>query len=254
MAKLLSKKSEREPSRPLNEREIQERLYGRYHRDTVLVSPDVNIKPPLPQAEPKVKRLNTLNTSSFAQSFKTVFTTCRGLVSSFVRKFPWKFAAWVTVSLVVVIISFQFVSLWFAKIKSIPKAPKVSVQNEPVVPVAVKVDQVKTVSAPPAPVSISVSQGQSSQSNAPTAYKKKFYAVQVCTYEREEDARQLTSELQKLNFPAFYRQFLSSHQRIPHYVVFLSQEDTFAEANAKLNEFRKTRHFLTFSDSFIRSL
>lgn len=243
--KLLSKKSGREASfHVLNEKEIQERLYGRYHRETMSRGREVGTNSLLSPAGSGPRGSTVF---SLSQRLVPFLKTCREFTFALVRKFPWKFAVAITGLLGASLIVFPLISFWFAKAKSVMDASQKVVQEE------IQTNPTETAMVPPVsrPVPVSVTQ---SQSNAPIVPKRKYYAVQVCTYERERDARQLTSELRNMNFPAFYRRFLSTRHGIPHYVVFLSQEESFTGANARLNEFRKTKHFLTFSDSFIRSL
>lgn len=92
-------------------------------------------------------------------------------------------------------------------------------------------------------------------SEAPSASaKKKVYAVQICTYQKEQDALALVDQLKQAHFNSFYRRMASQNNRIPFFVVFLGQRESFSEAQSMLSDFRKTELFKNFSDSFVRSL
>ena len=246
--KFTLKKTETGSLHPLNEKEIQKRLYGRYHRDDTTSAADPNCNSTLPKAEIR----NTSRPSfSLTVWFANFTGRLQGLFLKFGRKFPWKFSVIVTGSLIVSVVLLQALSAWFGKVRINSQTP-----SEPVVNKLVSASPIKKsieVAAPP-----SLSAAPAARPAATTVDKgvqrKRYYAVQVCTYERETDAQQLTNELKGLNFPAFHLRFPSSQQGLTHYVVFLGKEETYATANAKLNEFRKTKDFQRFPDSFIRSI
>lgn len=254
--KITLKKVERESLHTLNEKEIQQRLYGRYHRDgaaPVKGSSQNLLSPKFETNEPS-------KSFSFTNWLQNFMNYTQSLFSGFRQKFPWKFAAIITGLLVAVIILFQFLSVWFGKVETastIPPKVKMALSNDVLkVPTGTRQSATKKIeTVTPAPSEVfSAHLVTTNKMNEAQAPKKRYYTVQVCTYERESDAQQLTHELKSLNFPAFYLPLPSLQQRITHYVVFLGKEETYAGANTKLNEFRKTEDFQKFPDSFIRSL
>ena len=262
MTKILSKKGQGEPLHTLDEKEIQKRLYGHYHREIVPSRESSDFSRttqsssqfPFPERAPSI---------SFLTQLRMFVTQFREVVLRTVQKFPWKFAAIVMALLFAAVVVFQFISFSFEKTRTFfRKQNGVVVQKveEPLTASKLQMvvkgeasekSELKKVESKAVPVTVVPIQSENAVAQLP---KKKFYAVQVCTYQREEDAQKLARELQSLNFPAFYRQFLSSQQRISQYIVFLGKDETYTQANARLSEFRKTKQFLTFEDSFIRSL
>ena len=83
------------------------------------------------------------------------------------------------------------------------------------------------------------------------ASKKAYYAVQICTYQKETDAKALEEELKRSNFSAFS---LRMQGKIPYYVVFIGKDESYAGANEKLKEFRASDQYQKFPDAFIRSI
>ena len=268
--KLFSKKTETDNLHTLNEKEIQKRLYGKYHREG-------NSNPGIgrsgsgampPQLEiPEVSR-----PFSFSNQLKNSLAQTRNFLFVFVKKIRWKFLATVTAALIVAVILFQVFSFLFTKIKTLPKpfhfSSKVSHLNKraaahKVTPRSAEPKKeaaaVKAIAAEmpqkamPVP-SVIVPSSPLSLPKPPEALKKRYYSVQICTYQREQDAKQLVEELKNADLPAFHLRILSSQQPFPHYVVFLGKEKTYADANVLLREFRKTQHFQKFPDSFVRSI
>lgn len=236
--KIFSKKSEVESLHALNEKEIQKRLYGRYHREAMPAGekPSTNNAA---RAVPELEIPDISRSFSFSNRLKAFPARFQNAFLSFWQKFPWKFSGFLIGFLVAFVILFQVFSSWFGKVKAVPPASGLNAVNEPA-PLALPVKKVE-VSLPRPTI----------QAQAP---RKSYYAVQICTYQREGDARQLTRVLESLNFPAFYLHNLSAQERITFYTVFLGKEETYAAAKARLNEFRKTEASQKFPDSFIRSL
>jgi len=268
--KLFSKKSESEILRTLDEKEIQKRLYGKYHREEVPSSPNnhSNVTATLPRLEiPKVSK-----PVPFSERLKSFFAYVQDLFSPFLKAFPWRFTGIVIGGLVLAVFLLQGLSFWFSKMKSTPhytrhiaRATKGerAIRKVNVKPVEPKKEtfrseapkkKVESRTESSAVLPIAIPAPPLSPVQAEESLKKKYYSVQVCTYQREQDAQQLTEELKRMGLPAFYLRFLSSQQQIPHYVVFLGKEETYSGANARLKEFRKTQQFQKFPDSFIRSV
>lgn len=240
MAKLFSKKSETETLRSLGEEEIQKKLYGRYHRPELKTS---NSRRETATVEtPEIKSLSSSNLLSSGPIKKNVSINWE-FVSNALKKFPLKLFATVIGSVAIAIVLFQLMPSWFQK-KETHVSEAVSVTSMPIEEtVPQKQPEKLSLTQPVLKTTI--------EKVSPSS--KKYYAVQVCTYQREEDARRLIKQLEILNFPAFFQK-TSSSSGLSHYIVFLSKEESYAQANSKLSQFRKTKEFETFSDSFIRSL
>lgn len=261
--KFLSKKSNSETLKALNEREIQERLYGKYHADFPKAT---NSNGPTNTAtlfKPEIKsRLEPQFSSQPSSKNPAVSFNFFTLAVKWLKNFPWKFSGLVVGSLAGVIFVLQIFSTWVEtlerksvqaptqksvsmSIEAEPPAVKanlasVSDQNLRVGPLLTKTVQPVVEAKPTAP-------------KVPDLPKKKYYVVQVCTYFQESDARELTQKLQNLNFSAFYHRMISG-QGTPHYLVFLGKEETYSQARAQLENFKKTPEFKNFQDSFVRSV
>ena len=253
----------------LDEKEIQKRLYGKYHRETgSSVHNTSNPNATLPRLEiPKVSK-----PPFFSESFKSTFASAWNSFFVFLKKIPWRFTAIIVGGLILAIALLQGLSFWFAKMKAAPHrihhaahvvksehlVRKTSVKAIEAKKETVRVETLKKKieprTEPVAALPIAIPAPPLSPAQAGETIKKRYYSVQICTYQREQDAQQLTDELKNMSFHAFYLRILSSQQQIPHYVVFLGKEDTYSEASARLKEFRKTQQFQKFSDSFIRSI
>ena len=269
--KLFAKKPETDDLHSLNEKEIQKRLYGKYHREgnsnPNIGRSSVNTTG-TPLEIPEVSRAH-----SFSSQTKSLLVRAGSSLFVFLKKVPWKLLGIVSAALIATVVAFQVFSFLFAKIKTLPKpvgrSLSISHLSKPAAPhkIAPRIlESKKEVTVRETPKVEAVAQkmvfSQSAiRSDSPLSLpkqietaRKKYYTIQICTYQREHDARQLTEELKNADLPAYYLKILSSQQQIPHYVVFLSKEDTYAEASARLREFRKTQQFQKFSDSFVRSL
>ena len=88
----------------------------------------------------------------------------------------------------------------------------------------------------------------------PDTAKKSFYAVQICTYQKESDAKSLSQELKNSNFSAFYLKMQGSQNKNPYFVVFLGKDESYAGANQELKQFRNSEQYQRFPDAFIRSI
>lgn len=257
--KLLSKKSNSEPLKSLNEREIQERLYGKYHADSSKTTTSSVNTPALPKMEIKNRLEPTFSSQPSTKIGSSNFSA--GFLK-LLKHFPWKFSSIMFGSLVGAIFALQLLSFWMG---TLGKSSRLS--HQPTQKIAPNQNQgsVVNIKAPiseikpkPEPVPPQASAPVLEMKPVPPkpveeAPKKKYYAVQVCTYFQESEARELTQKLKTLNFHAFYQRG-SSNQNINHYLVFLGKEDTYSAAQAKLEGFKKSKEFRSFPDSFIRSV
>lgn len=217
----ISKKTSENPLRSLNEEEIQKKLYGKFHKSSQSQNPSSFntssvLRPQAAQTEPQESYLK------------------KGVDA--LKSIPWKFTL-ITVGVVIVTIYlFQGMSEFFHQLserKSV--APPVIEESVLVTPPkatpVVKTEASKTVAIP----------------------KKNYYAVQICTYQKESDAKTLENELNKLGFTAFNLRMQGQHQT-SYYVVFVGKNESYSSANNALKEFRKSEQYQRFPDAFIRSV
>jgi hypothetical protein len=257
--KFFSKKSKPESLKTLNEREIQERLYGKYHADS---PPKVTISKSASTAtltRPEIKsRLEPSFSSPPSQKAVSFRFSVPGI--KFLKNFPWKFSGLVLGSLVGAIFLLQILSSWMDTLKK--ESVSIRVQKSAVTSASTSAPKTANASIPAAkpleevllakPV-LSVSEPKPPALKAVETPKKKYYAVQVCTYFQESDARELTQKLKGLNFTPFYERVTSSQGTL-HYLVFLGKQETYSAAQSQLESFKKSSEFQSFQDSFIRSI
>lgn len=249
---LLSHKPKEDSLNTLDEKQIQERLYGTYHKGSNSVSPAPRTAPPPPPAlkesVPDEKKVD------IAAEWKALAGAWAQAFRHYGALFPWKMVGSIGIALIGAVLIVQSISGWFANRKFQDFAPQVqeaSPRSKPAETApSVSASSQKTALSSAGP---SVSNAGAAVTNRPEA-KQKFYAVQICTYQRSRDAEELVKQLQQLRFSAFYKQSFSQAERIPLYVVFLDRVPTYAQAKTQLAEFRKTELFQKFSDSFIQSL
>ena len=245
---LLSRKAKENSLGTLDEKQIQERLYGKYHRENNSgPTPSVRIgQPPDPKEFVPGEQRNHL-----FEEWKALRNAWGQAIRQFFNGFPWKAVASIEIALIAAVLIVQSVSQWMSNQRLSGSMREFQTQSKPI----------QTLKAPAAAPALKVvsSQRISSSSEPPPppslpVIKQKYYAVQICTYQREKDAEALVKQLQALHFPAFYKRTLSEQERIALFVVFLDRAETYAQAKSQLSEFRKTELFQQFSDSFIRSL
>jgi cell division septation protein DedD len=253
--KLFSKKTNQEPLKTLNEREIQERLYGKYHADSPKVSATASVRT---ATLPKIEVKNRLEPSFSSQpSRKTASLDFASPVIKFFKAIPWKFAGLMLGSLVGIIFVLQILSSWMGSLKEESVSSRIKKSAAEFREVAqVKIEK---ASIPALGVKAETEAIQPIAETKPitpkaAAFKKKYYAVQVCTYFQESDAKELTQKLNHLNFSAFYQRVYSNAQNTSHYLVFLGKEETQSAAQAQFQAFKKSPEFQSFPDSFVRSI
>ncbi len=257
--KLFSKKSNSEPLKALNEREIQERLYGRYHAGSL----KTNAASANTAVLHKVEVKSRLEPSSSQPSQKVLPFNFSALFFKFQKRFPWKFSGLLIGSVIGGVFVFQLLSFWMGTLSR--SAQSISASVRKTTPSQIQTSAIEVKKKPMAGVKPAekalppqtmtpTSEAKPAPPRASDTPKKRYYAVQVCTYFRESDARELAQELTALNFPAFYQHVSSGSQNVHHYLVFLGKEETYSAAEAKLEVFKKTKQFQSFPDSFIRSV
>ena len=229
----------------LDEKQIQERLYGQYRKGTLPLTEKADSVELLPRLESSIKKERV---APF-RWVKPLLTQGAQLIARVWKMIPWRAVSILAGSLIASAILFQTLLLLITKVKTVSLATKRQVMSPAALP--------QTPVPPSVKQSSNVSATTAGGSRVPIAaqnqlVKQREYAVQVCTYEREEDARQLVNQLTRLNFSPFYRRTTSVLDKT-RYEVFLGREKTYANAKALLDQFRKTKPFQNFSDAFIRS-
>lgn len=235
--KFFVKKISEESLHVLNEEDIQKKLYGTYH------------KVQTNSASHKAPIYATLGSKPYRPWANINFKPIINLVLQWVKSFPWKVALLSLAGIVFAVYSLQFIS------NSFQSLTKPKVKNEQVVTTNEPVNQKSDVSKP-ATVQKSTHKLASVDLENQTAVslRKTYYAVQVCTYQKLSDALNLVAELKRAHFPAFHMRIPASQSKIPYYVVFLGKDAEYAQANAKLKEFRRSDQRQKFPDAFIRSI
>ncbi|OGX02995.1 MAG: hypothetical protein A3G87_05020 [Omnitrophica bacterium RIFCSPLOWO2_12_FULL_50_11] len=239
----------------LNEREIQERLYGSF-RTGRGSAPGGTIEG---EGEmPKLRFSPPGEANHWAKRFQALYARVRNSVTNSSKLIPLRSAGMAAGVVLSGAILFLAVSRWFPSDRSGRQEPGMATG-------AALVSSER--SAEPRETGVGL---ESADTTLPTAVKVNFsppdetekladgmnkvYAVQVCTYQRESDAVRLTKQLQEMNFKPFYRRMVSRQFRTSYYVVFLGQDPTYAGAQSLLRKFQRTDLFTDFSDSFIQSL
>ncbi|OGW82172.1 MAG: hypothetical protein A3G33_10625 [Omnitrophica bacterium RIFCSPLOWO2_12_FULL_44_17] len=276
----------------LNEKEIQEKLYGKYLKGTMPVSEkqeSISLRPTVEKpAEPNVVHVDL---NRVWENAVKVFPTILQETTKFLQQVPWRFVGVLAGAVITAIVFIQLISFTLDKISGIfshakSKKQTVSestesagskvlssfsradlhkksdalekkVKNE----LETKAVTSEVVSSHEAslPESDSVNSGlpvtsQTAVSDGSVARKQKFYAVQICTYQKEADAQKLSGVLKGLNFSPFFRKVDMPQQGTFYYEVYLGRSEDYVSAKAQLEDFKQTELFQKFSDSFIRSL
>ena len=250
-------------SHVLNEKEIQERLYGHYRSGTFSTAAE-NVQ--VGSGVPKLTIPRPEQSGVLAEWFQILWRTIGITVKTLSGRFSLKFAAVVGSVLILSIVFLQVVSRWFGgaedRREEISQAasvslPEVSTKQEAIAARPSRnssSDSGGAIQATAIGEESAVSLENSELSGSAEVRKRKFYAVQVCTYQKEADAGRLVEKLKATHFEPFYRRVMSPRQRIPYYVVFAGQHETFSGAQALLGKFKDSELFGDFSDSFILSL
>lgn len=224
----------------LNEEEIQKKLYGTFHKNTKShQNSSVTFNTPKQAA---FTRPQTSEQTPPSELDANIQQSIDKLLKGF-QSFPWKFSLVVIGCLILGIYSLQFISgalHQFSKLKP-SKQYMISATGQSTVKASRKAEQPAAAVPPPVQADKPLSE----------ASKKAHYAVQICTYQKEADAKALEDELKKSNFSAFS---LRMQGKIPYYVVFIGKNESYAGANEKLKEFRSSDQYQRFPDAFIRSI
>lgn len=233
--KFFLKKPSEDSLQSLNEEEIQKKLYGTFHKNTGSQNTSVTFN--TPKQTPFTRPQSTdRSPSELDESIKAL--TDR--ITKAVQSFPWRFSLVVVGLIILSIYSFDFLSGAIHRLS----------QPKPSQEAAISQTAQSTEKASVKTESSKVTPKKSAQS-AVASPQKTYYAVQICTYQKEADAKALVSELKNSNFSTFY---LRMQGKIPYYVVFLGKNESYAGAHEKLKEFRASDQYQKFPDAFIRSI
>src|SRR3989338_2073599 len=208
--KFFSNKGPVSSLRPLEEKDIQKRLYGRYHRDSIREA-----KNPISasKSDLKLEITGLKKERSGAAAFKVFLKKSLELAVMVAKSIPWKFTALISVALIATVVLFQLFSFVAAKSRH-AKEERVSQTK------ASAVERIETRKKRE-PILKSENSPLSQVTREAKQEKVKYYAVQVATYQREEDALGLQENLKALGFSsAFYLASQSARQRSPLYGVF----------------------------------
>ena len=233
----------------LDEKQIQEKLYGQYRKGTLS---SVN-KASSVQLTPQFETSSADRVTSPLTFFKRFWQGSVALSIRISKIIPWQVVSIVAGSLIASAILFQAILFVIDKARTIEwKKGKQQIVSSPVgsnrfaavgQPAAGKVQ----LASKPEKITIVPAATQTS------AAKQKKFAVQVCTYEREDDAAQLVKQLSNLNFSPFYQKSVGKQDRTL-YVVFLGSSPTYEEAKLQLDAFKRMPVSQQFQDAFIRSV
>ena len=79
------------------------------------------------------------------------------------------------------------------------------------------------------------------------------YAVQICVYEKEKEARQLVNNLKGRNYPAYFTTRVSPKGRT-YYNIYIGKFRTERAASSFLDKIRNKKELEEFKDSFVKRL
>ena len=87
----------------------------------------------------------------------------------------------------------------------------------------------------------------------PTKQLAAKYAVQICVYERESEAKQLVSNLKAKKYPAYFTTRVSSKGKT-YYNICVGKFPTQKAASSFLDKIKGKKEFEEFNDSFVKRL
>lgn len=237
--------------RPLTEKEIQQRLYGKYAQgesglkermeEAEFLNPSRKEKTFILDPEVKIPSVSLSKVWSSIPWREVSSLLLKGFqaLGAFLGTFFQKAATGWGVSILVVVslfLAIHALNSYRATAMKISR-PVPRVEALPEVAAPFPVPAVK----PPVP------------NNVPPTPVEKPYVVQVCSYDRPSDAERLVEEMVGANLPAFAQPLRRTSGKV-FYPVFLGRFETPQEAQSALREFLKKPIAKDFSDSFVRSL
>lgn len=87
----------------------------------------------------------------------------------------------------------------------------------------------------------------------PTKQLAVKYAVQICVYEKEDEAKRLVNNLKAKKYPAYFTTRVSSKGKT-YYNICLGKFPTEKSASSFLNKIKGKKEFEEFKDSFVKKL
>ncbi|GEM_PF-4051471 len=247
--KVFLKKPSVDSLHSLNEEEIQKKLYGTYHKNTSSINTGGStFTRPAVASFTGEKRPQP---AAFHFNFWPPVKSSFAYLTKWLKLFPWKFSILITGLLICSISLFQFLSSSLSHFHWTNKKTEKIVSTQ-MVDSSPETQSSKSVTTK----KIDMIQEKTSTVTEKTTEvpKKSYYAVQICTYQKEADAKALTAELKTSKFSAFYERMQSTQNKTPYYVVFLGKDESFAHATSNLKSFRKSEHYQKFPDAFVRSV
>lgn len=100
-------------------------------------------------------------------------------------------------------------------------------------------------------VTVPASTTSSTTSSTTRKELKKPYTIQICVYEKKDDAQNLVSGLKKKGYPAWLISRTSPKGRL-YYNIYIGQFARLEDATKFLKELKTKEEFKEFEDSFIR--
>ena len=88
---------------------------------------------------------------------------------------------------------------------------------------------------------------------APTKQLAAKYAVQICVYEKEDEAKRLVNNLKAKKYPAYFTTRVSSKGKI-YYNIYVGKFPTEKTASSFLDKIKGKKEFEQFKDSFVKRL
>jgi len=87
----------------------------------------------------------------------------------------------------------------------------------------------------------------------PTKQLAAKYAVQICVYEKENEAKQLVNNLKAKKYPAYFTTRVSSKGKT-YYNIYVGNFPTEKTASSFLDKIKGKKEFEEFKDSFVKKL
>lgn len=277
---LFLKKKREESLRPLTEREIQEKLYGHFtakpSRDethAAMAEEESGVSqlftPPSAQQHPKeVPSSQSVSVglgkpASFSkplgQRWEEQFSGDGFPKLSVPKILRMKKPRWIekmeSIPLSRVAVSFFALVLIIVSLRALAQAvfnisPGIKIKAFPVRNVEKPVSL--STAAEQKPVNLSVSEVATISKTSAPVIPKKFYTIQLITYDGAVPTQNLVERLREKNLDAFSKSAKTSRGK-ERYQVFLGRFTAYDQAQAQLARYRSLNLLAEFPDSFVRS-
>lgn len=264
----LGRKKSEEGLRPLSEKEIQHRLYGAYQQGEPPLKERIEAEflDPLRKEKPFSFPGGSTSKASPSGSWKNGAKTfgrgilgTGGFLRSAVGRVGGKGVRWLILVVAAAILFLGVYALNLYRTEAMKNAkPPVSPPQRvrPLRITAVKLspaESPKEVAQQELPVVPEAPAPERVETPALALPEEKPYVVQICTYAREGDARELVGRMVEAGLSAFVKPLKRGNGKT-FYPVFLGRYRTQQEAQQKLQEFRRQPMARDFPDIFVRSL